>query len=58
MNLKFSMAIVQTLFAITPLNWVEWKAVLYLSAPVLAIDEVLKYISVRATVIPRCPHTS
>jgi Ca2+ transporting ATPase len=36
----------QSLFAITPLNWVEWKAVLYLSAPVLAIDEVLKFISV------------
>ncbi|KAF8579491.1 calcium ATPase [Ramaria rubella] len=33
------------LFAITPLNWVEWKAVLYLSAPVLALDEVLKFIS-------------
>ncbi|KAI0049705.1 calcium ATPase [Auriscalpium vulgare] len=34
-----------TLFVITPLNWVEWKAVLYLSAPVVAIDEVLKFIS-------------
>jgi len=33
------------LFQITPLNWVEWKAVLYLSVPVLAIDEVLKFIS-------------
>ncbi|EIM90424.1 Ca-transporting ATPase [Stereum hirsutum FP-91666 SS1] len=33
------------LFHITPLNWVEWKAVLYLSAPVLAIDEVLKFVS-------------
>jgi len=50
------MAIIQTLFAITPLNWVEWKAVLYLSAPVLAIDEVLKYISVRTTVRPRCQY--
>lgn len=37
----------QALFHITPLNWVEWKAVLYLSAPVLAIDEVLKFVSVR-----------
>ncbi|KAJ8455681.1 hypothetical protein ONZ51_g12357 [Trametes cubensis] len=34
-----------TLFAITPLNWTEWKAVLYLSAPVLLIDEVLKFVS-------------
>ncbi|KAG7092288.1 hypothetical protein E1B28_008650 [Marasmius oreades] len=34
-----------TLFAITPLNWEEWKAVLYLSAPVLAIDELLKLLS-------------
>lgn len=34
-----------TLFAITPLNWIEWKAVLLISAPVLVIDEVLKFIS-------------
>ncbi|TFY80158.1 hypothetical protein EWM64_g3857 [Hericium alpestre] len=34
-----------TLFAITPLNWIEWKAVLYLSAPVLLIDEILKFVS-------------
>jgi len=33
------------LFAITPLNWEEWQAVLYLSAPVLILDEVLKFIS-------------
>ncbi|KAF8739469.1 hypothetical protein AX14_009452 [Amanita brunnescens Koide BX004] len=33
------------LFAITPLNWIEWQAVLYLSAPVILLDEVLKYIT-------------
>jgi len=38
-----------TLFAITPLNWDEWMAVLWISAPVLIIDEILKYIS--ATII-------
>ncbi|CAL1704224.1 unnamed protein product [Somion occarium] len=34
-----------TLFAITPLNWIEWKAVLYFSAPVVVIDEVLKFVT-------------
>jgi Ca2+ transporting ATPase len=33
------------LFQITPLNWIEWKAVLYLSAPVLIIDEILKFVT-------------
>jgi len=36
----------QALFQITPLNWAEWKMVLYLSLPVLAIDEVLKFVTV------------
>jgi len=33
------------LFAITPLNWLEWKAVLVISGPVIIIDEILKFIS-------------
>lgn len=33
------------LFVITPLNWTEWKAVLYFSLPVIVIDEVLKFLS-------------
>ncbi|GLI72270.1 hypothetical protein PoHVEF18_000440 [Penicillium ochrochloron] len=33
----------QTLFAILPLNWNEWQAVLLISAPVIVIDEVLKF---------------
>ncbi|KXN82561.1 Calcium-transporting ATPase sarcoplasmic/endoplasmic reticulum type [Leucoagaricus sp. SymC.cos] len=33
------------LFAIAPLNFDEWKAVFYISAPVLVIDEILKFIS-------------
>ncbi|KAL4868802.1 hypothetical protein BDV12DRAFT_169066 [Aspergillus spectabilis] len=37
----------QGLFAILPLNWVEWKAVLAISAPVIAIDEVLKVVERR-----------
>ncbi|ORX36317.1 putative calcium-transporting ATPase sarcoplasmic/endoplasmic reticulum type [Kockovaella imperatae] len=35
----------RTLFQITPLNWEEWKAVLWISFPVIIIDEVLKWIS-------------
>jgi len=35
--------VLQTLFQITPLNWNEWTAVLVISAPVLVIDEVLKW---------------
>jgi len=33
----------QGLFSILPLYWNEWKAVLVISAPVIALDEVLKY---------------
>lgn len=34
-----------TLFAITPLNWAEWRAVLWFSVPVIAIDEALKFLT-------------
>ncbi|KAH9057089.1 hypothetical protein EDB83DRAFT_2521029 [Lactarius deliciosus] len=37
------------IFAIAPLDWIEWKAVLWLSAPVLLVDEALKLLS---TIIP------
>ncbi|KAG0252402.1 hypothetical protein BG011_006998 [Mortierella polycephala] len=33
------------LFMILPLNLDEWKAVVYISLPVIAIDEILKYVS-------------
>jgi len=35
--------VLQTLFQIVPLNWNEWTAVLAISAPVLVIDEILKW---------------
>ncbi|KAK0383234.1 hypothetical protein NLU13_9147 [Sarocladium strictum] len=34
----------QTLFNILPMTWLEWKAVIYISAPVILLDEVLKLI--------------
>jgi hypothetical protein len=43
------------LFAITPLNWLEWKAVLAISAPVILIDEILKFVSSVSTFFPVVP---
>ncbi|KAL8806552.1 MAG: hypothetical protein Q9223_004689 [Gallowayella weberi] len=37
----------QALFAIVPLNWNEWKAVLWISIPVIFIDEILKFLERR-----------
>ncbi|KAJ5894373.1 hypothetical protein N7495_006064 [Penicillium taxi] len=37
----------QGLFAIIPLNWNEWQAVLAISAPVIVIDEALKFVERR-----------
>ncbi|KAL4750774.1 hypothetical protein BDW72DRAFT_175251 [Aspergillus terricola var. indicus] len=37
----------QGLFAILPLDWIEWKAVLAISAPVIVIDELLKVVERR-----------
>ncbi len=37
----------QGLFSIVPLNWLEWQAVLLISAPVIFIDEALKFLERR-----------
>lgn len=36
--------VLQSLFAILPLNWTEWKAVVIISAPVILLDEILKLV--------------
>lgn len=42
----------QGLFSILPLNMIEWKAVLAISAPVIVIDEVLKFVERRLYTLP------
>jgi Ca2+ transporting ATPase len=42
----------QGLFSIVPLNWNEWKAVLAVSAPIILIDEVLKFVE-RLVYLPK-----
>ncbi|XP_068313526.1 calcium-transporting ATPase 3, endoplasmic reticulum-type-like [Pyrus communis] len=37
------------LFSVTPLSWADWIVVLYLSFPVVIIDEVLKFFSRSST---------
>ena len=36
--------VLQGLFGIVPLDWSEWKAVLWISAPIIGIDECLKWV--------------
>ncbi|KAK9165998.1 hypothetical protein Scep_001189 [Stephania cephalantha] len=33
------------LFSVTPLSWADWTVILYLSFPVIIIDEILKFFS-------------
>ncbi|KAJ1961799.1 hypothetical protein GGI12_003041 [Dipsacomyces acuminosporus] len=34
-----------TVFSVAPLGWIEWKAVLYISLPIIFVDEILKWVS-------------
>ncbi|RMJ22328.1 endoplasmic reticulum calcium ATPase [Aspergillus sp. HF37] len=43
------------LFSILPLDLVEWKAVLAISAPVVVLDEILKFVERRLYAVPAVP---
>lgn len=47
----------QALFSIVPLNWAEWQAVLYISAPIILVDEVLKFME-RQIFLPQSSTTT
>ena len=40
----FTRPVLQTVFGIVPLNWDEWQIVVGWSAPIILIDEALKYV--------------
>lgn len=42
-----------SLFQIAPLSWPEWQAVLWISVPVIVIDEILKWMSLSSTTSTR-----
>ena len=47
MTLHFALLytpILQSIFGIVPLGWEEWKIVLAWSAPIIVIDEALKFL--------------
>ena len=48
-NILYVVVVFQTIFQITPLNFVEWMAVMKISIPVIILDETLKFIARKFT---------